>query len=43
MNVTLGMGYDSLLNDQRVDYAALSETVARVIGLALGEQEIVPV
>nr|WP_252971417.1 hypothetical protein [Marinobacter sp. DS40M8] len=43
VNVTLGMGYDSLLNDQRVDYAALSETVARVIGLALGEQEIVPV
>ena len=43
VNVTLGMGYDSLLNDQRVDYDALSETVARVIGLALGEQEIVPV
>ena len=43
VNVTLGMGYDSLLHDQRVDYAALSETVARVIGLALGEQEIVPV
>ncbi|MDF0750633.1 TetR family transcriptional regulator [Marinobacter sp. 71-i] len=42
VNVTLGMGYDTLLNDQRVDYNALSETVGRVIGLALGEPEPEP-
>lgn len=37
VNVTLGMGYDTLLNDQKVDYSALAETVGRVIGLVLGE------
>lgn len=35
VNVTLGMGYDSLLNGQEVDYSALSETVEQVIGLVL--------
>lgn len=36
VNVTLGMGYDTLLNGRTVDYSALSETVERVIGLVLG-------
>ncbi|MDK8465316.1 TetR family transcriptional regulator [Marinobacter sp. SS13-12] len=35
VNVTLGMGYDSLLNGRAVDYAALSETVGKVIELVL--------
>ncbi|HEY9118132.1 MAG TPA: TetR family transcriptional regulator [Marinobacter sp.] len=35
VNVTLGMGYDSLLNGQEVDYSVLSETVEQVIGLVL--------
>jgi len=39
VNVTLGMGYDTLLNGRRVDYDALSQTVERVIGLVLGEAE----
>lgn len=36
VNVTLGMGYDSLLNGRHVDHSALSGTVERVIGLVLG-------
>ncbi|MDL0433089.1 TetR family transcriptional regulator [Marinobacter sp. TBZ242] len=36
VNVTLGMGYDSLLNGRHVDFSALSETVERVVGLVLG-------
>ncbi|KPP97733.1 TetR/AcrR family transcriptional regulator [Marinobacter sp. HL-58] len=35
VNVTLGMGYESLLNDQEVDFETLSETVERVICLVL--------
>lgn len=36
VNVTLGMGYDSLLIGRAVDYSTLSETVERVVGLVLG-------
>lgn len=35
VNVTLGMGYDSLLNGREIDYPVVSETVERVIGLVL--------
>lgn len=38
VNVTLGLGYDSLLNGKELDHDALSETVERVIGLVLGCQ-----
>lgn len=43
VNVTLGMGYDSLLNGRDVDYPALAGTVEQVIGLVLGpagEEEV---
>lgn len=36
VNVTLGMGYDSLLNGRDVDYSALSGTVEQVVSLVLG-------